>query len=151
MLTRGTLQKAGALLHDYAEPHNFNPSLSTEPAMQFKGLVTRSSNGTIELAGVDGAAVPRDIEQGAEVDVTIEIVRNAKQIEEETAQAKIDRGATPRRATVDTENMPASAIDNLPEDVRPIGRGTASTPASERKAPTPATPATPAKGPAKTR
>jgi hypothetical protein len=71
----------------------------------FKGLVIRNSNGSIQIEPIGGGNVPGKIEQGSEIDITIEVLRTPEEIEADTAKAKAKRAAPsegeepPRAAT----------------------------------------------------
>lgn len=100
--------------------------------MKFTGLIARASNGSVEIAGKDGAAVPNGIEPGSEVDITIDVVRTAAQIEEDRQDAKAARGAPPREPV-----RPGPAPNApIPEDVRAAERADETRPrATPKKVP----------------
>lgn len=59
----------------------------------FKAIVTRNSNGSATIAPLDGGNPPRDLEMGAEVEITVEVIRTAKEIEDANAKSKAERTA----------------------------------------------------------
>lgn len=83
----------------------------------FKALVTRNSNGSIELAPLAGGNVPGKVEPGSEADVTIAVLRTPAQIEHDTEESKTARGVPVRK----TAAAPVAEGEAADEDTRTIG------------------------------
>lgn len=71
--------------------------------MNFKGTITRNSNGSIEITA-EGGNVPRALSMGSEVDVAITVTKTAEDIEAEHAEKKAAKAGKP------VEGVAASSV-----------------------------------------
>lgn len=76
----------------------------------FQGIVTRNSNGSLELRP-DNQGTLTQVEMGSRVEVTIEVVETAREIEEQNAESRAARGKPPAtpQATSPARKTPAKS------------------------------------------